>query len=58
MTGIFFAYVVVDEIRMHVVDAVVHDGGSDVLAGDSLRPGGGHVQVQFGLAAVLTRIFL
>ena len=37
---------------------VVHDGGRDVLAGDALSPRGRDVQVQLGLATVLTGIFL
>ncbi len=53
-----YTHVVVDEVWVHVVDAVVHDGRGDVLAGDALRPRRAHVQVQPRLAAVLTRVFL
>ena len=41
---------------MHVVDAVIHDGRGDVLAGDPLGPGRGHVQVQLGLTPILARV--
>ena len=41
----FTTHIVVDEIWVHVVHAVVHNGGGDVLAGHTLGPGGGHVQV-------------
>ena len=41
---------------MHVVDTVIHDGRGDVLAGDPLGPGRGHVQVQLGLAPILARV--
>ena len=43
---------------MHVVDSVVHDSGGDVSARDALRPGRLHIQVELGLAAILTRVFL
>lgn len=42
---------------MHVVDAVVHDGRRHVLPGDTLCPGGLHVQVESGLAAILAGVF-
>lgn len=41
-----------------VLPTVVHDGGGDVLAGDALSPGGLDVEVQAGLSAVLSRVFL
>lgn len=39
-----------------LLHTVIHDGGGDVLAGDSLGPGRLHVQVQLGLASVLSRV--
>ena len=51
-------HVIVDDVGMHVVNAVIHDGRGDVLAGDSLSPSCGNVQVQLGFATILTRIFL
>lgn len=35
---------------------VIHDGGGDVATRHSLRPGRFYVQVQLGLAPVLTRV--
>ena len=49
--------VVVDEVGVHVIDAVIHDGCGDIFACDSLRPGGGSVEIEFGFAAVLAGIF-
>ena len=43
---------------MHVVDSVVHDGRSDVLASETHGPGLLDVQVQSGLASSLTRVLL
>jgi hypothetical protein len=51
-------HVVVDEIRVHVVDAVVHDGRRDVLAGDALGPRGLNVQVEPWLSTILASVFL
>ena len=51
-------YVVVDEVRVHVVHAVVHDGCGHILAGDSQGPGSFYVQVQSPLAIILTGVFL
>ena len=36
-------HVIVDDVGMHVVNAVIHDGRGDVLAGDSLSPSCGNV---------------
>ena len=35
---------------------VVHDGSGDILAGDALCPGGGHVEVELWFAAVLAGV--
>ena len=45
-----------NEVWVHVVDTVIHDGRGDVLAGDPLGPGRGHVQVQLGLTPILARV--
>ena len=49
-------YIVVDQVGVHVVDSVIHDGRGDIFAGDSLGPSGGNVQVELGLAAVLAGV--
>ena len=37
--------VVMDQIGMHVIYTVIHDGGGDIFAGNSLCPGGGGVEI-------------
>ena len=39
----FLPHIVIDEVRMHVVDPVVHDGCGYVLARHPLSPGGRHI---------------
>ena len=51
-------YEVVFEVRMHVVDAVVHDSRRDAYARVTQRPRWFHVQIQFRYATSLTRIVL
>jgi hypothetical protein len=41
-----------------LISTVIHDGRSHVLAGDTLRPGGLHVEIQTRLASILASIFL
>ena len=48
--------VVVDEVWMHVVHPIVHDGGGHVEPGDTLGPGSLHVEVQPDLASILTSV--
>lgn len=49
-------YIVVCQIRMHIVDAVVHNSGSDILSGVALCPGRLHIQIQSRLTTVLSDI--
>ena len=41
---------------MSVVNAVVHDGGGDILAGEAHGPGLFDVEIEFGLAIGLTGV--
>lgn len=43
---------------MHVVDAVVHDRRCDILASDTHRPGGFHVEIEIRFAVTLARVLL
>jgi len=51
-------YEVVFEVRMHVVDAVVHDSRRDAVARVTERPCRLHVQIQLRYATSLTSVVL
>merc|ERR1719412_1029714 len=49
--------IVVDEIWMHVVDSIIHNGCGDIFASNALSPRGSNVEIKFRLSTILTRIF-